>query len=48
MTDSDNESGQSQEIANVSRIIRENAVTNPFGCQASAIKFGFFFFSFFN
>lgn len=46
MTDSDNESGQSQEIANVSRITRENAVTSPFNCQASAMKFGFFFFFF--
>ena len=43
MTNSDNESGQSQEIANVSWITRENAITSPFGCQASAIKSWFFF-----
>ena len=47
MTNVDNESGQSQEIANVSRITRENAITSPFGCQASAIKSWFFFVFFF-
>ena len=46
MTNVDNESEQSQEIANVSRITRENAITSPFGCQASAIKSCFFFFFF--
>ena len=48
MTDLDNELGQSKEIANVSKITRENAITSPFGSQASAIKFRFFFNFFLN